>query len=63
MSTSGTYAFAPGSGDLTLAAFARCGIRRAEITTEHMADAYNEGNLMLSDWSTQPGPNFCADIS
>lgn len=60
MSTSGTYTFGPSSGDLVLAAFARCGIRRAEITTEHMADAYNEGNLMLSDWSTQPGPNWWA---
>lgn len=25
-----------------------------------MMDAYNEGNLMLSDWSTQPGPNWWA---
>lgn len=60
MSTSGTYAYAPGAGDLVLASFARCGLRRTQITAEHMADAYNEGNLMLSDWSTQPGPNWWA---
>ncbi len=60
MSTSGTYTFAPGSGDLILAAFARIGKRRSEVLSEHMLDAQNEANLMLSDWSTRPGPNWWA---
>ncbi len=60
MSTSGTYAFSPGSGDLILAAFARIGKRRSEVLSEFLLDAYNEANLMLSDWSTKPGPNWWA---
>lgn len=60
MAFSGTYAYAPGAGDLVLAAFARIGKRRTEIVSEHMADAYSEANLMLSDWSTKPGPNWWA---
>ncbi len=60
MSTSGTYAFSPGSGDLILTAFARIGMRRAEVLSEHLLDAVNESNLMLSDWSTKPGPNWWA---
>ncbi len=60
MSTSGTYTFSPGSGDLILAAFARIGKRRSEVLSEFLLDAYNEANLMLSDWSTRPGPNWWA---
>jgi hypothetical protein len=60
MTTSGTYNFAPGAGDLVLAAFARTGKRRSQVLAEHLADAYNEANLMLSDWSTRPGPNWWA---
>ena len=60
MATSGTYAFSPGAGDLVLAAFARIGKRRSEVLSEFLQDAYNESNLMLSDWSTRPGPNWWA---
>lgn len=60
MSSSGTYTFAPGAGDLILAAFARIGKRRSEVLSEFLQDAYNEANLMLSDWSTRPGPNWWA---
>lgn len=51
MSNSGTYAFNPPIGTLTLNAFARCGVRRTEITPQHMQDSFLETNLMQADWS------------
>ena len=50
MTTSGTFAFAPSLGELVINAFARCGVRRTELTTQHMSDARFEANLMMSDW-------------
>ena len=51
MPTSDTYSFAPAIGTLTLNAFARCGVRRTMLATQHMEDAYLECNLLQSDWS------------
>ncbi len=51
MPTSNTYSFNPPIGTLTLNAFARCGVRRTELTPQHMEDAYLECNLLQSDWS------------
>jgi hypothetical protein len=51
MTTSGTYNYAPDAGSVSIKAFARCGIRRTEITTEHLADALAEMNFMQADWS------------
>lgn len=45
MTSSGTTNFNPSASNLTLAAFARIGIRRTEITAQHMADADSEGNF------------------
>lgn len=51
MTTSNTYAFNPPIGSLALNALARCGVRRTEITPQHMQDAYTETNLMQASWS------------
>jgi hypothetical protein len=51
MSTSGTYAFSPNLGDLVINAFAKCGVRRTDLTNQHMSDARMEANLMMSDWA------------
>lgn len=51
MASSGTYTFAPSTGELTLSAFARLGIRRPQLLAEHMADAKQEMNFLLSSWS------------
>ena len=51
MSTSGTYTFAPNLGDLVINAFAKCGVRRTDLTNQHMSDARMEANLMMSDWA------------
>ena len=53
MTTSGTYNFTPTLGEITLNAFARCGIRRTALVQEHMQDARMETNLMLSNWSNR----------
>jgi hypothetical protein len=47
---SGTYTFNPPIGTITLNAFARCGVRRTEISPQHMEDAWLEVNFMQSDW-------------
>jgi hypothetical protein len=44
-----TRSFNPNMGEIIIGAYARCGIRRTEITQQHMADAQFEGNLLQSD--------------
>lgn len=51
MANSGTYTFNPDIGSLALNAFARCGVRRTELTPQHMQDAYLETNLLQADWA------------
>ncbi len=50
---SGTYAFNPSLGETVLYAYGLCGIRRAQILQEHMADARFAANLVLVDWLNQ----------
>ena len=45
MATSGTFTFNPSLGDFVTNAFAKCGVRRTELTTQHMQDANFEANL------------------
>lgn len=59
MTTSGTTAFSPTIGDIGINAFAKCGIRRTELTTSHMQDMRFELNLIMSDW-TASGVNLWA---
>jgi len=51
MATSGTYTFSPNLGELIINAFAKCGVRRTDLTNQHMSDARFEANLMMSDWA------------
>ena len=44
-----TYAFDPNLGEIAIGAFARIGVRRPEITQQHMADAKFEANLLQTD--------------
>lgn len=46
MATTGTTNFGPAASNTTLTAFARIGIKRTEITAQHMADAEQEANLV-----------------
>lgn len=60
MATTGTYAYNPAASNLTLSAFARIGIRRTEITAQHMADAEQEANLTQVEISNRV-PNLWAN--
>lgn len=46
MTSTATYAFDPASSNLVLVAFGRIGIRRTEITAQHLSDADTEANLL-----------------
>src|ERR1700724_4670258 len=50
MANSGTYNFNLSLGSLALNAFSRCGIRRTELTPQHMETAYIETNLLQENW-------------
>jgi hypothetical protein len=56
MSSSGTYAYNPAAADIFAAAFGMCGIRRTEITTQHVTDAAYHGNMVMVDFSNR-NPN------
>ena len=53
MTTSGTYAFNPALGELTIYAFNLCGLRGASLLQEHMQSARMASNLLLSRWANQ----------
>jgi hypothetical protein len=53
MTTSGTYAYNPSLGELTLYAFNLCGVRNTALAQEHMSSAKTAANLMLSSWSNK----------
>jgi hypothetical protein len=62
MATSGTYAFNPSVGEIVLAAYARCSVRRTSILAEHMVDARNETNFLLSEWSNRQVNLWTVDL-
>jgi hypothetical protein len=53
----GTTSFNPSLGEAVLYAFARCGVFRTEITTEHLQNARIAANMIMSDWSNDQ-PNL-----
>jgi hypothetical protein len=53
MASSGTYAFNPALGELTLYAFNLCGVRNTALEQEHFESARMATNLMLGRWSNQ----------
>jgi hypothetical protein len=53
MTTSGTYAFNPALGELTIYAFNLCGLRGASLLQEHMQSARMASNMILSRFSNQ----------
>lgn len=57
MTSSGTYNFSPSVGDLTLTAYGRIGIRRTEITQQHLQDAASESNMLQVEFSNRQ-PNL-----
>lgn len=53
MTTSGTYAFNPALSDIVLNSFARVGLHRSALGTEHFRDAADEANYLLIEWSNK----------
>jgi len=51
MPTSGTYAYAPSVGELTLYAFQIAGVRQTALTQQHMESARMAANMVNSRWS------------
>jgi hypothetical protein len=53
MTTSGTYNFNPALGSLFLSAFSRIGVKRTELTPQHIEDAKLESNYQQAEWVNQ----------
>lgn len=51
MTVSDTTSFNPIIGSLALNALARAGVRRTEITPQHMQDVYLEANFLQAAWA------------
>lgn len=61
MATSGTYAFNPSLGELTLYAYNLVGVRNTALLQEHLEAARMATNLLLSRWSNQGVNLWCVD--
>jgi len=59
MTTSGTYAFVPSVGELTLYAYNLIEIRNTSIVQEHLQTARMAVNMLLASWANQ-GVNLWA---
>lgn len=59
MASTGTYTWGPAASNMTMVAFSRLGIRRTEITAQHMADADMEANLLQVEMANRV-PNLWA---
>jgi hypothetical protein len=59
MTTSGTYAFNPSLGELTLYAYNLIGVRNTAVLQEHMTAARMASNLLLANWANR-GVNLWA---
>jgi hypothetical protein len=53
MTTSGTYDFNPGLGEITLYAYNLIGVRNTAVLQEHMGLARTATNMMLARWANQ----------
>jgi hypothetical protein len=62
MTSTSTYNFEPSFGDLTMNAFARIGIRRTEMTQQHLADAAVESNLVQVELSNAQPNLWTAEL-
>ncbi len=49
--TSGTYNFDSTMGELVSSAYRRCGVHLSQLTAQHMWDAAQESNLLMSSWA------------
>lgn len=57
MTSSGLYNFDPSAAEFVLNAYSRIGLRREQLTAQHLSDAALECNLINTSWSNR-GPNL-----
>lgn len=50
MAISLTHSYDPSLGTFVIGAFSRCGLRRTQLTSQHMQDAYFEANMIQSEF-------------
>jgi hypothetical protein len=62
MATSGTYAFNPSLGEMTLYAYNLIGVRNTAVLQEHMEAARMATNMLLSRWANQGVNLWCVDL-
>lgn len=62
MATSGTWTFNPSNGELTLYALGLCGIKRTEITAQHLTDARTSLNMLFSTWANDTPNLWTVDL-
>jgi hypothetical protein len=62
MTTSGTYAFNPSLGELTLYAYNLIGLRNTSLVQEHFWSARMATNLMLANWANKGVNLWCVDL-
>lgn len=60
--TSGLYQFSPSLGETVLTAYARIGVRRAELEQSHLDDAKQEANLLLAKISNMQPNLWSVDL-
>jgi hypothetical protein len=51
MATTGTYSFSPDLGSIFMEAFSRIGVKRPELTPQHLMDASLAANYQQIEWS------------
>jgi hypothetical protein len=62
MTTSGTYNFAPGLGELVIYSYQNIGVRPTALLQEHMDSARMATNMMLARWANQGVNLWCVDL-
>jgi hypothetical protein len=62
MSTSGTYQFNPGLGEIVIYAYQNIGIRPTALLIEHMEVARTATNMMLARFSNMGVNLWCVDL-
>jgi hypothetical protein len=62
VAVSGTSTFNPSNGEILLWAFSLCGIRRTELTQQHLADARMALNLLFSTWGNDTPNLWTVDL-
>lgn len=62
MTSSGTYTFNPAAAEVYAAAFGMIGIRRTEITVQHITDANYHANMVMVDFSNRNPNQWALEI-